>query len=45
MACADQLRQVEDLKKVVTTEPLKGLSYYFCAVNTVTVSILSLQDF
>ena len=28
MACADQLRQVEDLKKVVTTEPLKGLSHY-----------------
>ncbi|XP_020629232.1 dynactin subunit 3-like [Orbicella faveolata] len=25
MACADQLRQVEDLKKVVTTEPLKDL--------------------
>ncbi|KAJ7339435.1 hypothetical protein OS493_005833 [Desmophyllum pertusum] len=24
-ACADQLRQIEDLKKVVTTEPLKDL--------------------
>lgn len=24
-SCADQLKQVEDLKKVVTTEPLKGL--------------------
>ena len=27
--CADQLRQVEDLKKVVTTEPIKGLQQFY----------------
>lgn len=27
--CADQLRQVEDLKKFVTTEPIKGLQQFY----------------